>query len=166
MPKKSNFFNYTYIYVCYLIWNKKKEGCGKQDRNCLQWHCKPIERDVAQLGSAFVLGTKCHGFKSCLRNIFFSTNVSLILLTIINTYLLGREAKITIFPGQLYRIFDLFESISIWADSGNRTRVFSLAKRNFTIRLYPHFFAFLIRNLWIIFVQSYTRYTLWFGVIW
>lgn len=22
-------------------------------------------RDVAQLGSAFVLGTKCHGFKSC-----------------------------------------------------------------------------------------------------
>jgi hypothetical protein len=24
-----------------------------------------IERDVAQLGSAFVLGTKCHGFKSC-----------------------------------------------------------------------------------------------------
>ena len=27
-----------------------------------------------------------------------------------------------------------------WADSGNRTRVFSLAKRNFTIRLYPHFF--------------------------
>ncbi|KAK7322323.1 hypothetical protein VNO80_34681 [Phaseolus coccineus] len=28
---------------------------------------------------------------------------------------------------------------SSWADSGNRTRVFSLAKRNFTIRLYPHF---------------------------
>jgi hypothetical protein len=26
---------------------------------------KQIERDVAQLGSAFVLGTKCHGFKSC-----------------------------------------------------------------------------------------------------
>ena len=24
-----------------------------------------MERDVAQLGSAFVLGTKCHGFKSC-----------------------------------------------------------------------------------------------------
>lgn len=23
------------------------------------------KRDVAQLGSAFVLGTKCHGFKSC-----------------------------------------------------------------------------------------------------
>lgn len=51
----------------FVIWyeTKKKEGCGKQDRNCLQWHCKPIERDVAQLGSAFVLGTKCHGFKSC-----------------------------------------------------------------------------------------------------
>lgn len=27
-----------------------------------------------------------------------------------------------------------------WADSGNRTRVFSLAKRNFTIQPYPHFF--------------------------
>lgn len=26
---------------------------------------KRIERDVAQLGSAFVLGTKCRGFKSC-----------------------------------------------------------------------------------------------------
>ena len=24
-----------------------------------------LKRDVAQLGSAFVLGTKCHGFKSC-----------------------------------------------------------------------------------------------------
>ena len=24
-----------------------------------------LQRDVAQLGSAFVLGTKCHGFKSC-----------------------------------------------------------------------------------------------------
>ena len=31
----------------------------------LQWHCTTNERDVAQLGSAFVLGTKCHGFKSC-----------------------------------------------------------------------------------------------------
>ena len=30
-----------------------------------------------------------------------------------------------------------------WADSGNRTRIFSLAKRNFTIRPYPHF-SFLI----------------------
>ena len=28
-------------------------------------HRRPIERDVAQLGSAFVLGTKCHGFQSC-----------------------------------------------------------------------------------------------------
>lgn len=26
---------------------------------------KKKKRDVAQLGSAFVLGTKCHGFKSC-----------------------------------------------------------------------------------------------------
>lgn len=98
---------------------------------------------------------------------FFSTNVSLILLTIINTYLLGREAKITIFPGQLYRIFDLFESISIWADSGNRTRVFSLAKRNFTIRPYPHFFVldtqyvptYMIYNR-ILFVQCRDTYSL------
>ena len=26
---------------------------------------RPIERDAAQLGSAFVLGTKFHGFQSC-----------------------------------------------------------------------------------------------------
>ena len=31
----------------------------------VQWHCTTIwKRDVAQLGSAFVLGTKCNGFKS------------------------------------------------------------------------------------------------------
>ena len=28
-------------------------------------HRRPIERDVALLGSAFVLGTKCHGSQSC-----------------------------------------------------------------------------------------------------
>lgn len=28
-------------------------------------HRRPIERDVAQLGSVFVLDTKCHGFQSC-----------------------------------------------------------------------------------------------------
>lgn len=39
---------------------------------------------------------------------------------------------------------------SFWADSGNRTRVFSLAKRNFTIRLYPLFVSFLIHNMSII----------------
>ena len=27
-------------------------------------HRRPMKRDVAQLGSAFVLGTKCHGFQS------------------------------------------------------------------------------------------------------
>lgn len=32
--------------------NKK---CGEQDKDSVQWHCKPIERDVAQLGSTFVL---------------------------------------------------------------------------------------------------------------
>ncbi len=43
-----------------------KLRCGKQDRGFVQWHCTTIwKRDVAQLGSAFVLGTKCHGFKSC-----------------------------------------------------------------------------------------------------
>lgn len=43
-----------------------KLQCGKEDRNCVQWHCTTIwKRDVAQLGSAFVLGTKCHRFKSC-----------------------------------------------------------------------------------------------------
>ena len=44
----------------------RKLWCGKEDRNCVQWHCTTIwKRDVAQLGSAFVLGTKCHRFKSC-----------------------------------------------------------------------------------------------------
>lgn len=38
------------------------------------------------------------------------------------------------------------EIILSWADSGNRTRIFSLAKRNFTIRPYPHF-SFLIHNM-------------------
>ena len=47
------------------IYQPKKSRYGKEDKDSLQWHCKPIERDVAQLGSAFVLGTKCHGFKSC-----------------------------------------------------------------------------------------------------
>lgn len=37
----------------------------KQGFPTIQWHCTTNERDVAQLGSAFVLGTKCHGFKSC-----------------------------------------------------------------------------------------------------
>lgn len=39
------------------IW-KEKTGILYNDT-------RPIERDVAQLGSAFVLGTKCHRFKSC-----------------------------------------------------------------------------------------------------
>lgn len=52
-----------------------------------------------------------------------------------------------------------------WADSGNRTRIFSLAKRNFTIRPYPHFFVrdtqyihtYMIIYTWIIFVQCRAR---------
>lgn len=31
------------------------------------------KRDVAQLGSAFVLGKKCHGFQSCHPYLFFSS---------------------------------------------------------------------------------------------
>ena len=45
------------------IWYRWRR-CGKQGRDSLQWHRRPIERDVAQLGSAFFLGTKCHGFQS------------------------------------------------------------------------------------------------------
>lgn len=52
--------------VVYRQRNRRKLRCGKQERNCVQWHCTTIwKRDVAQLGSAFVLGTKCHRFKSC-----------------------------------------------------------------------------------------------------
>lgn len=54
-----------------------------------------------------------------------------------------------------------------WADSGNRTRIFSLAKRNFTIRPYPHFFVldtqyvptYMIYNR-ILFVQCRDTYSL------
>ena len=48
-----------------ILFRQRKLGCGKQNMDSLQWHCTTNERDVAQLGSAFVLGTKCHGFKSC-----------------------------------------------------------------------------------------------------
>ena len=50
-----------YIYI-YISTDKNVENKTKilynNTRN--KW-----KRDVAQLGSAFVLGTKCHGFKSC-----------------------------------------------------------------------------------------------------
>ena len=48
-----------------ILFRQRKLGCGKQNMDSLQWHWTTNERDVAQLGSAFVLGTKCHGFKSC-----------------------------------------------------------------------------------------------------
>lgn len=49
---------------CIYMWNKDVEN---KTRILYNYTIKTnwIERDVAQLGSAFVLGTKCHGFKSC-----------------------------------------------------------------------------------------------------
>ena len=43
-----------------MMWKRRQELCTMALYNNLIW-----KRDVAQLGSAFVLGTKCHRFKSC-----------------------------------------------------------------------------------------------------
>lgn len=49
-----------------VIWIKDKMTMWKTRQGfCTMKLYNNLKRDVAQLGSAFVLGTKCHGFKSC-----------------------------------------------------------------------------------------------------
>lgn len=52
------------IYI-YISTAKIKMWKTKQRFFTMTLETDEKKRDVAQLGSAFVLGTKCHGFKSC-----------------------------------------------------------------------------------------------------
>jgi len=49
-----------------IIINKvNREKCEKQYKDSSQYNTRNRrKRDAAQLGNTFVLGTKCHGFKS------------------------------------------------------------------------------------------------------
>ena len=51
------------IKFCISMGNKK--GVENKTKILYNNTRNKWKRDVAQLGSAFVLGTKCHGFKSC-----------------------------------------------------------------------------------------------------
>ena len=52
-------------YLIYISTTKRKMWKTKQRFFTMTLETDEKKRDVAQLGSAFVLGTKCHGFKSC-----------------------------------------------------------------------------------------------------
>lgn len=64
-PPKKNHKNILYLLPIQIGRAKKKDVENKTwilyNDTVLQF----LKRDVAQLGSAFVLGTKCHRFKSC-----------------------------------------------------------------------------------------------------
>lgn len=75
----------------------------KQFRDSLQWYCRPIERDVAQLGSAFVLGTKCRRFKSCHPYLFFSY-----LFFLFHFWVITNKGSIEINSNWTYLIFNLY----------------------------------------------------------
>ena len=61
--------------VLYIDRERKKEEENRKNKKIMMWKRRQelctmalynnLIRDVAQLGSAFVLGTKCHRFKSC-----------------------------------------------------------------------------------------------------